>query len=480
MSPLSLAIGGALLVVLVVTAIVLGRSARGNHAGITTSRAGRVVTLTRLTLGAARRRIRRVLGGLFLSRAKREVRDRAIEAEAAREVAKAMGDMKGVLMKLGQIISFMDDAVPEAYRVELAKLQSQAPPMAWSIVEATLRIELGGDLDDHFEHVDPVPLAAASIGQVHRGRLRDGTPVAIKVQYPGVDAAIKADLDNYDLLSGMVQMVTPSMDAAPVVDELRARFGEELDYTLEATNQEEFRRRYEGDARILVPRVFKEHSSRRVLTTELVEGAMGFYEFAEKGSPADKHEAILAIYGFAFDSIYDHYVFNGDPHPGNYLFLPGGRVAFLDFGCVKHFQPEFVEALRALNRLYLIGDREGYRRQMIEMRYILPGSAEHVTAEWLWEYMHYYYLPVLTDEPFVMTAEHCKKAIEAMFGPAMRKLNMPGEFVLLNRISFGLNSIFARLGARENFRRLTWKYFFKEGDLEKYSPEDRDQRSASA
>jgi predicted unusual protein kinase regulating ubiquinone biosynthesis (AarF/ABC1/UbiB family) len=461
MSPLLPAIGGALLVLIVLGATLLGRAARGNHAGITTSRAGRVFTLTRLSLGAIRRRVSRALGRLYLSRARREARDRVIEADAAREVAKAMGDMKGVLMKLGQIISFMDDAVPEAYRVELAKLQSQAPPMEWSIVEATLRLELGGDLDEHFEQVDPVPLAAASIGQVHRGRLRDGTPVAIKVQYPGVDTAIKADLDNYDLLSGMVQMVTPSMDAAPVVDELRARFTDELDYSLEAASQEEFRLRYEGHPTIVVPRVFKEHSSRRVLTTELVEGAMGFYEFAEKGSPEDKHEAVIAINSFAFDSIYDHYIFNGDPHPGNYLFLPGGKVAFLDFGCVKRFEPRFVEALRSLNRLYLVGDREGYRAKMIEMRYILPGSAESVTTAWLWDYMHYYYLPIVNDAPFTMTAEHCKKAIEAMFGPAMRKLNMPGEFVLLNRINFGLNSIFARLGANENFHRMAKRHFFK-------------------
>lgn len=464
MPPLHISFAVSLLLVIGV-AVVLLRSARGNQAGITTSRLGRVVTVARLTLSTLRRRVSRAVGGLFLSRAKREARDRAIEAEAAREVAKAMGDMKGVLMKLGQIISFMDDAVPEAYRAELAKLQTQAPPMSWEIVEATLRIELGGDLDDHFESVEQTPLAAASIGQVHRAVLRDGTRVAVKVQYPGVDRAITADLDNYGMLAGMMQAVTPSMDAGPVVDELRARLGEELDYTREAENQEAFRRRYEGNPRVVVPRVFPEHSSRRVLTSELVEGATGFYEFSEKASPADKHEAIMAIYAFTFDSIYDHYIFNGDPHPGNYLFLPGGRVAFLDFGCVKRFPPEFVEALRSLNRLYLIGEREAYRAKMIEMRYILPAAEGKVDADWLWEYMHYYYLPISTDEPFTMTTEHCKKAIEAMFGPAMRRLNMPGDFVLLNRINFGLNSIFARLGARENFHRMARRYFLKEGDV---------------
>ena len=472
MPPLVLILALTLLVAIGLL-LILRRTARGNRVGITTSRVGRVVTLVGLSFSALRRRIRRLLGRLFLSKAKREARDREIEAQAAREIAKAMGDMKGALMKVGQIVSFMDDAMPEVYRAELAKLQTQAPPMDWEIVEATLRLELGDDLDRHFSDIERTPIAAASIGQVHRAKLRDGTRVAIKVQYPGVDRAITADLDNYGMLQGMIQAVTPTMDAGPIVDELRARLSEELDYTKEAENQELFRRLYEGHPNIVVPRVWKEHSSRRVLTTELIEGARGFYEFSEQASAEEKRTATLTIHAFAFDSIYNHYVFNGDPHPGNYLFLEGGRVAFLDFGCVKRFQEQFVEALRALNRLYLLGEQEAYREKMVEMRYILPAGEDKVSVEWLWEYMHFYYLPIMRDEPFLMTAEHCKKAVGAMFGPAMRKLNMPGEFVLLNRINFGLNSIFARLDACENFHRISRGYFFKEGDLARYETAQR-------
>jgi predicted unusual protein kinase regulating ubiquinone biosynthesis (AarF/ABC1/UbiB family) len=446
----------------VVAALTVG--SRRNQAGIRVGRVGRVGTLLRMSLGTTWNRARRLAGRLFLSRAKREARDRALEQEAARDVVKAMGDMKGVLMKLGQILSFMDDAVPEVYRAELQRLQSQAPPMSWEVAEAQLRLELGGEIDRHFREIDPKPLAAASIGQVHRAVLRDGTRVAVKIQYPGVDRAIAADLDNYAMLAAVIGAVTPTLDNGPIVKELRDRFLDELDYTLEADHQETFGRLYAAHPDIFVPRVFREHSSRRVLTTELVEGARDFYAFSSEASAEERSRAVHALYTFAFDSIYLHHIFNGDPHPGNYLFLPDGKVAFLDYGCVKRFPPAFLAELRALNRLYLLGERDAYRDQMIAMRYILPAGEGKVDVSWLWDYMRFYYQPLIDDAPYEMTAAYCKQAIEAMFGPAMRRMNMPGDFVLLNRITFGLNSIFARLGARENFHRMARRYFFDEGD----------------
>ena len=453
----SLAVGLALSML-----VALWLASRANAANIPVSRLSRVAGLAAMSCRLALNGLRRRIGGVLTSRREREARDRRLQEQAARVALDAMGSMKGVMMKLGQIMSFMDDALPEVYRVELARLQSNAPPMVWELVEAQLRLELGDDPRRYFRSIEREPIAAASIGQVHRAVTREGHAVAVKVQYPGVEAAIRADLDNYDLLSSLLQAVTPSMESGPVAAELRDRMLEELDYRREAENQEVFRALYRDDPSIFVPRVYHELSTERVLVTELVQGAKPFYEFAATGNEAAKRRAVDAIYRFAFDSIYDHQVFNGDPHPGNYLFMADGRVAFLDFGCVRRFSPAFIADLRELNRRYLSGDRAAFREQMIGMGYILPRMVDKVGADWLWEYMRYYYLPILEDAPFEMTSDYCRQAIGAMFGPAMRKLNMPGEFLLFNRITFGLNSIFARLGARENFQRRASRYFFAE------------------
>jgi predicted unusual protein kinase regulating ubiquinone biosynthesis (AarF/ABC1/UbiB family) len=453
-----------LLVAFVAAVFIFGQA---NSAGITTSRWGRVLGLVTTTMRIVARRMRLRVQKLGRSKGAQEALDKQHEEAAAADVLKTMGNMKGALMKLGQIVSFMDETLPEAYQAELRKLQANAPPMAYDLVAAVIRSELGDDPEALFAEFDKVPMAAASIGQVHRAKLFDGTRVAVKVQYPGVDRAISADLSNYGMLMAMVNVVTPTLDAKPIVEELAARLTEELDYTIEAENTRRFWEIYRDHATIVVPRVFLERSARRVLTTQLIDG-IGFYDFAASASVEQKHRAVQAMHTFCFDSLYQHQIFNGDPHPGNYLFLPDGRVGFLDFGCVKHFPPEFLEDFKAMNRLYLLGDRDGYYEQLVKMRFILPNATEKVERDWVWDYIRYYYLPILHDREFTFTKDYCKRAIGTMFGPNMRKLNMPGHFVMLNRITFGLNSIFATLGATENFHRMARRQYFGPGDVERW------------
>lgn len=436
---------------------------RANEAGITTHRWGRLLRLgwtsTRLVGGRMRHRLRK----LFVSRQHQVELDRAHAEAAGRAVLETMGNMKGALMKLGQIVSFMDETLPEAFQVELRKLQKNAPPMEYDLVQSVIRLELGDDPEELFASFDERPMAAASIGQVHRATLDDGTPVAVKVQYPGVDRAILADLDNYGLLMGAINALTPTLEARPIVDELRSRLSEELDYTREAENTRLFSELYRDHPSIVVPHVHPERSSRRVLTTSLLEGA-GFYDFVAQADPATKRRAVETIYTFVFHSIYTHYVFNGDPHPGNYVFLPDGRVGFLDFGCVKRFPAEFVEEFRKLNRLYLLQERDAYYDQAVKMRFILPGQTGKVDRDWVFDYLRYYYLPILHDREFTFTKEYCRRAVGTMFGENMRRLNMPGDFVMLNRITFGLNSIFAQLSATANWHRLARQQYFLPGD----------------
>lgn len=454
----ALALGGGL-------AALVWVSRRRNAAGIVTSRLGRSARVLGGSLRLTTRHVTRRLRRAFVSAGRRAELDRRAHEQTARQALETMGQMKGALMKLGQIVSFMDESLPEAYQEQLKKLQAQAPPMPYELVARVVREELGKDPEQLFSRFDETPLAAASIGQVHRARLRDGTDVVVKVQYPGVDDAIRADLSNYGMLMAISGTVMPNVDVGPIVRELQERLFEELDYTVEARNQADFRRLFEGHDGIHVPRVFPKLSSRRVLTSELVTGR-GFYEFLRDATDAERHRAVLSLRTFVFDSLYLHGIFNGDPHPGNYLFREDGSVAFLDFGCVKRFDPRFITDLRVLNRSYLTGDRDAYFAKCLEMGFIREGHQHKVDRDWLWAYARWFYLPILEGEqPFRFTAEYCRKAVSQIFGENMRLLNMPPEYVMMNRITFGLNSILSRLGACADWRALSLKYFFTPDEL---------------
>src|SRR5262245_47560694 len=240
----------------------------------------------------------------------------------AEDVAALLGDMKGAIMKAGQMMSFIAEGLPPEAQAALATLQAEVPPMAPSLAERVVEDELGHHPGRLFLDGSPVPVAAASIGQVHRAVMRDGREVAVKVQYPGVDVAIKSDLDNVELLYGLFASVTQrNLDVKGVVDELRARMGDELDYRIEAGHQTEFAERYVTHPFIRVPRVIPEMSAQRVLTSEWVDG-MPWSEFEATATEAERQRAGEVLFRFAEGSIWNHGVFNGDPHPGNYRFHP--------------------------------------------------------------------------------------------------------------------------------------------------------------
>ncbi|MCA9673111.1 MAG: AarF/ABC1/UbiB kinase family protein [Myxococcales bacterium] len=459
MQELMIWIAIAPLALVVVWGTTLAVTSRRSDAGILTSRWGRWLRIfsgaVRMTFRHMLRKLRRAL----TPKRRREALDRAFHERTAKAALETMGNMKGALMKLGQIVSFMDDTLPEAYKQQLKQLQRDAPPMDYDIVVRVIEAELGRSPEKLFSRFDRQPLASASIGQVHRARTRDGRDVAVKVQYPGVDRAIEGDVKNTAMLMGVVGALTPNIDVKPIVEELQARLLEELDYEHEAANQKLFVDLYGNHDKIIVPRVLPELSARRVLTSELVEGR-GFYEFLADATPQQKKAAVAIIREFVFDSLMHHNVFNGDPHPGNYIFTKDGRIAFVDYGSVKRFDPQFIADFKHLNMCYLTGDRDGYFAKACEMRFIREGHAHKVDRDWLWEYARWFYIPLLEEnQPFHFTKEYCAKALGQMFGPNMRKLNMPGDYLLINRITFGLNSILALLDACENWRELSMPYY---------------------
>jgi predicted unusual protein kinase regulating ubiquinone biosynthesis (AarF/ABC1/UbiB family) len=386
----------------------------------------------------------------------------AYELKSAEQVAETLGNMKGVLMKLGQMASFVNEGFPEDLRAQLAVLQADAPPMSADLAAGVVETELGAAPTTIFAEWDPKPLAAASIGQVHRARLHDGRAVAVKVQYPGVEKAIRADLDNTALLTSMLRMVFKGLEIGPFVAELRDRVGEELDYRLEASRQRRFREIFEGHPTIVVPRVIDEFSTGRVLTTELSEGV----RFADTvdWSQADRDLAGETIYRFVFRSFNRHLLFNGDPHPGNYLFERGGplgvRVVFLDFGLVKQFTRDEMDTFWTMIRNQ-VTDRDPvqYRKTVEQAGLLVPGAP--YSTEMLMEYFGYFYHPVLEHRQFTYTREYAKEALKRTFDPngphteMMKWFNLPPAFVVLNRIQWGLNAVLASLDATADWRSIS-------------------------
>jgi predicted unusual protein kinase regulating ubiquinone biosynthesis (AarF/ABC1/UbiB family) len=312
------AVAGALALVALILITALGRS------GVRAGRVGRMAQLSRLAAGFSASWLGARLRRLFARGERRQRIDDAARQRNARRLAETMGDMKGAFMKLGQMMSFVTDAIPAEYREMLAKLQADAPPLDFPSIRDVLETELDAPLERTFAGFDEEPLAAASIGQVHRATLPDGREVAVKVQYPGIATAIAGDLANAGVLYRLMGLMYPSLDPVPIVEELRARISEELDYELEARHQSAFAELYRGHPYIRIPEVVADYSTARVLTSELVSGDS--FATAETASEEDRNRYSEVLYRFVFGSSLRFRVFNGDPHPGNYKFHPGGAI----------------------------------------------------------------------------------------------------------------------------------------------------------
>ena len=394
---------------------------------------------------------------VFADAERRDQLDTAFELKTAEQVAEALGQMKGALMKLGQMASYLDQGLPEHVRDALAELQTAAPPMSPELAASMIRAELGADPAEVFAEWDPVPVAAASIGQVHRAITHEGHAVAVKVQYPGVEEAMAADLDNVGLIFAGMGQVFAGLDHKPLVAELRERLVEELDYRIEADNQELFAEYYEDHPTIDVPHVHRAYSTQRVLTTDLATGA-SLDEVA--GWPQHQRDlAAETIYRFAFGSLYRLKVFNGDPHPGNYLFRPDGHVTFLDFGLVKHFTDAELDIFGVMIKAMVIDrDPAEFRRIVEDIDLLRPGMP--FTDEEVSDYLGHFYDFVAEDAEYTITPEFSSETVRRFFdtsgpyGEIMKASNVPPFMVIIQRINLGLYSIFGELHATGNWRRL--------------------------
>lgn len=265
----------------------------------------------------------------------------------AEDITETLGELKGAVMKVGQIVSQTQDFLPAEFSEALKKLQKEAPPVDFAVIRKQVEGELGSSLSVLFKSFDEAPYAAASIGQVHRAVTHDGEEVIVKVQYPGVARSVNSDLKQLKLtlkLGGLLKMPKESVDR--LFNELQERLNEELDYELEAKNLKMFSDFHRDDDKILIPSVVDSLSTASVITLEFVEGdsidsldELGYSAF-EREQLANTMFHMLSNQLFVFQCIH------GDPHPGNFAFRKDGTVVVYDFGCVKKLKPEIVQAYR--------------------------------------------------------------------------------------------------------------------------------------
>ena len=398
----------------------------------------------------------------FVRGSRRDELDNRLAIRTSRDVARELGNMKGALMKFGQLLSFIMEALPPEAQQALATLQADAPPMAPEAAEGVVRAELGAPPQKVFLDWQVTPIAAASIGQVHRAVTRDGRDVAVKVQYPGVGDAIETDLNNTE---GMYRLVgafaLKGLDTKGLVDELRARMRDELDYRLEAANQREFASHFAGHPFVVIPAVDTTTSTMRVLTTEWAEG-IGFAEFLATATRSAKEHAGESIWRFAQHAIFKMGAFNGDPHPGNYRFSIDGRVTFLDFGLVKRWTPgEWERLLPSMEAIIVKRDPKSLITAMESVGFLKPGHG--LAADLVYEYVSTPYKAYLTerfafDRHFVKNTMATIIDVKGPYSEVIERLNLPVSFVILDRVVWGVNAILGKLEVEAPWRAMLLEY----------------------
>ncbi|MBS0248216.1 MAG: AarF/ABC1/UbiB kinase family protein [Proteobacteria bacterium] len=386
-----------------------------------------------------------------------QTRDRAGNAEA---LATALGGLKGPIMKVAQLLATIPDAVPPEYASELMKLQSQAPPMGWAFVKRRMSAELGADWQTKFKTFEHQPAAAASLGQVHRAEALDGTALACKLQYPDMQSAVEADLSQLNILFALRKRFDPAIDTDEIAVEIGARLREELDYAREARHVALYHLMLQGEPLIRVPRVWPELSSRRLLTMDWMDGTK---MLSHKDDCLDIRNrlatAMFTAWWFPFSRFG---VIHGDPHLGNYsVFADNGEPAginLLDYGCIRIFPPRFVAGVVDLYRGLLEGD-EARVVKAYETWGFRGLTRELIDALNIWA--RFIYGPLLDDRvrsiaDGVKPSDYGRKQAFQVH-QALKRLGpvqVPREFVFMDRAAIGLGAVFLHLAAELNFYRL--------------------------
>jgi predicted unusual protein kinase regulating ubiquinone biosynthesis (AarF/ABC1/UbiB family) len=395
-----------------------------------------------------------VRGGLL---ALRHDDNAELDIEAVAAVVASVGQLKGIAMKAAQLMSYLDLPVSSEFRSAFAVLQTHSPPMPFDRVSAIVQEELGERASPLLANMERAPRAAASIGQVHRATLPEGVSVAVKIQYPGIESAIAADFRSAGFAKNFASVFAPGANIDAMLQELRRAIFDECDYQREAGFQQRFADIYAGHPILAVPEVHAAYGARHVLTTTWVEG-LRFDEYLATNPPASERNRVgEALFEFYVGTLFRHGIYNWDPHPGNYIFCPDGRVAMLDYGSTREFDREFVAKLAALSRAVHADTHDALYQAFAALGMFKKGDeAEFEVARTL---VRSFYGPMLHDETRLMHLGDTLPLRSILDNKRkLLKLNLPGQLMFTLRIRFGVMSVLARLGASANWYRLEQQF----------------------
>ena len=374
----------------------------------------------------------------------------------ANQLREALGSLKGPLMKVAQILSTIPDALPKEYAEELAALQADAPSMGWLFVKRRMRSELGDGWEDKFDSFDKKACSAASLGQVHQARYNN-EKVAVKLQYPDMDSAINADLNQLKLVFSLYERIDSAISTKDIHSELSDRLKEELDYHREALNMQLYRLMLAGENEVVLPEPIKELSTSRILTMRWVEGQKLMKYLEAEPSQEDRNKVAINMFRTWYVPFYYYGVIHGDPHLGNYSIGENLKINLMDFGSIRVFRPEFVGGVIDLYRALRDGDNElavhaysqwgfdGLDKEAIEILNIWAG---------------FIYGPLLEDRIRPIQELRGGNYGRELAGKVHEELKRiggikpPREFVLMDRAAVGLGSVFMHLKAEVNWHQL--------------------------
>lgn len=425
---------------------------------ITRGSGRRNAKLAALPIGVAGRAVGG-LGKRIAGKSKDEVTQELME-KTAQQLFAVLGELKGGAMKVGQALSIMEAAIPEEFgepfRDALTKLQAEAPPLPADKVHAVLDQQLGTKWRERFLEFDDIPAAAASIGQVHRAVWSDGRDVAVKVQYPGADHALRADLKTLGRMSGLIQKLSPGTDVKAMVDELIDRTDAELDYLGEAEHQRAFAKAFDGDPDFLVPKVVA--SAPKVVVSEWVNG-VPLSRLITEGTQEQRNQAAARMAEFEISSPYRVGLLHGDPHPGNFFIADDGRFGVLDFGAVGFYPDGLPPETGPILKLARDRSYDELRDLMVAADFIRPSHASKVSPEDIEAYLKPFVDPLYTDE-FHFTRKWMQRAagnatdLRGDVYKTSRNLNVPKHFVMVFRVLAGCVGIAAQLEAYAPYRAI--------------------------